>query len=386
MQFAKVKGQKKLINKVISAIDNGHIPHAMLICGKDGYGNLALALSIAQYISCTNKQHFQDKEILADSCDECSSCTKYKKMIHPDFHFVFPNTTTNKIDKNNDSSLFIAEFREFVLQKEGYCDLNKWYKYYGAGNKQGVINVRDANNIIKALTLKTYESKFKIMIIWNADKMNNEASDKILKILEEPYPNTVFILTTEHKDKILPTILSRVQQINLPPLSDQDIEEEIRRRDDSLSDEQVKTKVMLCEGNINKIEDIDGEKEKEFEDLFVKINQLAFTYKSKAKDISLFLDDYSKQSREDIKQFLNYFLKTVEKCYLYNMGVKTNYNPLMAMNEKFRNNYPKYITNNNLSNIYNVIEKAEKNIDRNANSKINLFSMIINLGCLLEKK
>src|SRR5574344_2040530 len=271
MRFSQVKGQNKIINKIISLIDVEHIPHALLISGRDGYGNLALSLAIAQYISCTDKKHLNDNAIIADSCGECSSCKKYQKLIHPDLHFIFPNTTTKSIDKNNESSLFVKEFREFVLKNEGYCDLNQWYKYINAGSKQGVINVRDANNIIKALTLKTYESKFKIMIIWNADKMNNEASDKILKILEEPYPNTVFILTTEHKDKILPTILSRVQQINLPPLSDQDIEEEIRRRYDSLSDEQVKTKVMLCEGNINKIEDIDGEKEKEFEDLFVKI-------------------------------------------------------------------------------------------------------------------
>jgi DNA polymerase-3 subunit delta' len=387
MQFSQVKGQKELINKIITSIDDGHIPHAILINGKDGYGNLAMALAIGQYVSCTDRKHFDNKsEIKADSCNECSSCKKYMKLVHPDLHFVFPNTTTTKIDKNNESSLFIKEFRNFVLENEGYCDLNTWYKYFEAGNKQGVINVRDANNVIKTLTMKTYESPFKIMIIWNADKMNGEASNKLLKILEEPYPNTVILLTTEHIDRIMPTILSRCQQINLAPLDEQTIVEEIKKKDNTISEQDALKQALLCEGDLCKINMVESEKEREFEQTFMEINRLAMSYRTKANEISAFVDTYSKQTREDTKQFLQYFLKTIEKCYLYNNGVKMIQHPLYSMEEKFRENYPKFITIKNLNNIYDVIEKAEKNIDRNANSKINLFSMIINLGRLLQKR
>lgn len=385
MRFSQVKGQNKIINKIISLIDVEHIPHALLISGRDGYGNLALSLAIAQYISCTNKKHLNDNAIIADSCGECSSCKKYQKLIHPDLHFIFPNTTTKSIDKNNESSLFVKEFREFVLKNEGYCDLNQWYKYINAGSKQGVINVRDANNIIRSLTLKTYESKYKIMIIWNVDKMNNDASDKILKILEEPYPNTVFILTTEHRDRILPTILSRVQQINLPPIDEEELVQIIQEQD-KVSKEEAIQKAIISEGNINKLKSIDDQENKEFQERFMEVNRLALKYKTSAKDISIFVDNHSKDTREDTKRFLDYFLNTIEKCYQYNIGISQLQHPLQTMEEKFKNNYPKFITINNLNAIYGVIEKAEKNIDRNANSKINLFNLVLSIGIALEKR
>jgi len=193
MQFSQVKGQNNVISKLISTIDRNQFPHAVLINGKDGYGNLALALALAQYISCTNKNHTHK-----DSCGECSSCRKYQKLIHPDLHLIFPTNTTDKIKKDSKSSLFVSEFREFVLNNGGYGDLNDWLSFSGVESKQGIINIADANDIISLLSLKTYEAKYKIMIVWNVDRMNTDASNTILKILEEPYPNTLFILTTEH--------------------------------------------------------------------------------------------------------------------------------------------------------------------------------------------
>lgn len=380
MLFSQIRGQKSLISRIVSLIDNNHFPHAVLLSGKDGYGNLAIALATAQYISCTNRKPN------GDSCGECPSCNKYNKLIHPDLHFIFPNTTTKKVEKNNDSSLFVGDFRRFVLDNQGYCSLNKWYNFIGSENKQGVINVRDANNIISSLTMKTYESPFKIMIIWNADKMNQEASDKILKILEEPYPNTVFILTTEHKDKIIPTILSRVQQISVPPLDDDTMYNAIKQYDNNLSEEQIRIKLSLCEGDYNRIAELDSETELNKVRDFVDINRLAMMYRKSAKDISLFVDTFSKNTREQLKSFLSFYLKTVEKCWLYNNNVPLAAHPLAQTEEKFKNNFPKFITHNNIEGIYKVIEQAQKNIDHNANAKINIFDMIIKLGRQLEKR
>ncbi|MBR1627061.1 MAG: hypothetical protein IJ681_07940 [Bacteroidales bacterium] len=379
MQFSQVKGQRELISKIVSLIDTNRFPHAVLFDGKDAYGNLALAIATAQYISCTDRHN-------GEVCGKCPSCSKYNKLIHPDLHFIFPNTTTKKIDKNNESSLFVGDFRKFVLDNQAYCSLNKWYDFIGSENKQGVINVRDANNIINTLTMKTYESIFKIMIIWNADKMNQEASDKILKILEEPYPNTVFILTTEHKDKIISTILSRVQSITVGPLDDETMYNAIRQYDETLTEEQIGIRIALCEGDFNKIAEIDSEEQAEKTKNFIEINRLAMSYNKNARDIAAFVDVFSKNTRENLKNFLDYFLRTVEKCWLYNNGVKTQVHPLSQTDEKFKNNYPKFITQNNIEGIYKVIEQARKNIDHNANAKINLFDMILKLGYLLEKR
>lgn len=379
MRFSQVKGQDALKAKVVSMIDNHHFPHAVLISGKDGYGSVAMALAIAQYIACENKTN-------GDSCGECPSCKGYQKLIHPDLHLYFPTTTTKKIDKDNSSSLFTDEFRNYVLEHEGYIDFNSWIDYMGGENKQGIINVRDADNIVMNATLKTFVSNYKIIFVWNADRLNIEASNKLLKILEEPYPNTVFILTAEHKEKIMPTIMSRVQTIFLSPLSDETIAMELRKRDPELTPEQIKYQAMLCEGDLNRLSEEFFRKENECREMFVQINRLAMTYKTKAIDISHFVDEKSKMTRSNLKEFFSYFISTVEKCWLYKCGIPMMQHPLETSEEIFKNNYPKFITQNNLEGIYNIAEKAYHNVDRNANAKINLFNFIIKLGTLLERR
>lgn len=381
MQFSQVKGQNNVISKLISTIDRNQFPHAVLINGKDGYGNLALALALAQYISCTNKNHTHK-----DSCGECSSCRKYQKLIHPDLHLIFPTNTTDKIKKDSKSSLFVSEFREFVLNNGGYGDLNDWLSFSGVESKQGIINIADANDIISLLSLKTYEAKYKIMIVWNVDRMNTDASNTILKILEEPYPNTLFILTTEHKENILPTILSRVQQINIGPIDNSVIEQELQSLHPEYSEEEIKKNAFLSEGNILNIHQAYIDKVSEYFQMFIELNRLAFSYKKDAAGILTFAETFSKMSKDIQKDFLLYCSKTIEKCWQYSLGMDFVQHPLYLAVEKFKKNYPKYITQNNLEGIFNVLEKAQKNIDRNANTKINITNMVIKLGVLFEKR
>lgn len=379
MQFSQIKGQNNVIRKLISAIDRNQFPHAVLINGKDGYGNLALALALAQYISCSNKDH-------TDSCGECSSCRKYQKLIHPDLHLIFPTNTTDKIKKDSKSSLFYSEFREFVLNNGGYGDLNDWLSFSGVEGKQGIINVADANDIVSLLNLKAYEAKYKIMLVWNVDRMNVQASNTILKILEEPYPNTIFIFTTEHKENILSTILSRVQQINIGPIDNNVIEQELQNLHPEYSEERIKKDAFLSEGNILNIRQTYIDKVSEYFQLFIELNRLAASYKTKASDILTFAETFSKMSKDIQKDFLSYCSKTIEKCWQYSIGMEFVQHPLYLAEEKFKKNYPKFITQNNLEGIFNVLEKSQKNIDRNANVKINIMNMIIKLGVLFEKK
>lgn len=390
MLFSQIKGQNSIINKMISVIDRNHFPHAVLINGKDGYGNLAIAIALAQYLSCTNKQQLSNSEgkenLLADSCGECPSCRKYSKLAHPDLHIFFPNSTTNKIKKDANSAVFMSEFREFVLSNQGYGDINDWLSFIGAETKQGIINVADADEIISLLSLKSYESQFRVVIVWNVDRMNVVASNTILKILEEPYPNTIFIFTTERRDKILPTILSRVQQINLNKLDNDVIEKEVRTLYPNLSDTDVKREVMLSEGNLINIHPDNVKRMQEYFQLFVEVNKLAFGFRKDVVSIIDFVDRFGKLNKEKQKHFLSYFLKTIDKCWQYNMGVDMIQHPLEMANDKFKRNFPKFITIHNLEGIFNVMEKAQRNIDSNANTKINLTNMIIKLGMQFEKR
>ncbi|MDO5759552.1 MAG: hypothetical protein Q4Q06_00840 [Bacteroidota bacterium] len=390
MLFSQVKGQNGLINKMISVINRNHFPHAILISGKDGYGNLAVALSLAQYLSCTNKQTkeqlVEQTSLMADACGECPSCKKYAKLSHPDLHIFFPTSTTTKVKKDAKSSVFMAEFRDFVLSNQGYGDINDWLAFIGAETKQGIINVADADEIISLLSMKTYESQYKIVVVWNVERMNVQASNTILKILEEPFPNTVFIFTTEHRDKILPTILSRVQQINLNKLDDSIIEQEVRKLHPDFSDSDVKREVMLSEGNLINIQASNMERMQEYFQLFIEVNKLAFGFRKDIASIIDFVGRFGKFNKEKQKHFLSYYLKTIDKCWQYNLGIPMIQHPLEMANDKFKSNFPKFITIHNLEGIFSVMEKAQKNIDSNANANINLTNMIIKLGMQFEKR
>ena len=219
MQFSQIIEQHELINSLIRIADKKRVSHAQLFFGEEQSKPFAIALAYAQYLNCSNKIRFNensDSLIIADSCGKCLSCNKYSKLSHPDLHLVFPNTTTKKIESKNSSELFLNEFRDFVLRKSGNILLDDWYNYLDVGNKQGTINVRDANNIIKSLSVKSYEADYKVMIIWCVDKLYYEAAPKLLKILEEPYENTLFLLITNDRENILPTILSRTQLVKIP--------------------------------------------------------------------------------------------------------------------------------------------------------------------------
>lgn len=354
MQFSHFFEQYDLINSLIKIADQGRVSHAQLFYGDESSGAFAICLAYAQYLNCTNKQRFESntkESLLADSCGECPSCKKYSKLIHPDLHFIFPNTTTKKIDSKNSSILLMNEFRDFILKSDGYIKLDDWYSYLDIGNKQGQINVRDANDIIAALNVKSYEAKFKIMIIWAVDKLNYDAAPKLLKILEEPYEKTLFFLITQDRENILPTILSRTQLIKVP-------------------NKYSKYK----------------EKELPYLNLFVEWMRNCFQVNSKISEIMKVVEDISKLGREEEKQFLNFTLDVFQKCFIVKMGLTIDDNPLNNCEQKFRDNFPNFITEKNIEKIYKEIEDAILHVERNGNAKIVFLDLSIKLGFLLINK
>lgn len=210
MRFSEIQGDDRIRQRLIRTVKDQRVSHAQLFFGPEGNNKLALAIAYAQYINCANRAGSDD------SCGVCPSCVKYQKLIHPDLHFIYPVSTTKKITSKPKSKYFIAEWREFLLRNNFRVDLAGWYEAIGIENKQGIINADDCNEIINTLGYKSYESEYKVMIIFMAEKIFYAAAPKILKILEEPPEKTLFILISENQDQILNTILSRTLLVKIP--------------------------------------------------------------------------------------------------------------------------------------------------------------------------
>ena len=209
MYFKDIIGQDNAIALLSSAVAEGRVPHAQLICGGEGTGKLTLAIAYARYLCCTRRNG-------QDACGECPSCKKFDKLAHPDLHFAFPiyKKDSSKTPYSDD---FIDKWRQAVAENP-YMTLNQWMEYIGAENQQGLIYTSQSEEIIRKLTLKSSEGGYKVMVIWMAEKMNVECANKLLKMIEEPPAQTVFLLVTENPDLLLPPIQSRVQRLALRPI------------------------------------------------------------------------------------------------------------------------------------------------------------------------
>ena len=383
MRFEQIVGQRNLINTLIDVVLSNRVSHAQLFLGSAGYGGFALALAYAQFVCCTDKQIYSsvNKEGLkADSCGKCPSCIKYEKLSHPDLFFTFPNTTTKAVEKSNESASFLDVFRNYVLSKNAYVDLESWYQELGVDNKQGAINVRDANTIIKNLTLKTYESQYKVNIVWGVDKLQIDAANKLLKILEEPYENTLFLLIAENSELLLPTILSRTQLIKLPPILDEDLTDYFMKKDyDDVGD-----MVRFAQGDLIKALSYNSDEKKEYRELFIQFNRLAFNYNSSLNEIYKLVEQISKMGREELKVYLNYSLELYRECFQQGELKIDNLCNFTEEEKGFKTNFSKFITPKNLLNIYNLTQKAEVEIMRNGNAKMIFLTLAINIGKLIR--
>lgn len=387
MRFADIAGQRRLINSLIDAVESHRVPHAQLFAGAEGYGAFALAWAYAQFVSCTDKQHYHTSsadELKADSCGKCPSCVKYQKLAHPDLHLIFPTTTTKRIDKNNESSLFIDLFRDFVIEKDGYIDIESWLDYIKSDNKQGEINVRDANSIVSSLTMTVYESPYKIMIIWCADRMRHDAAPKLLKILEEPYDGTLFLLVSANTEAILPTILSRVQLVKVLPMESSAIADYLTTKR-GLSYAEAQIVANSSSGNMLRALNYDNKEQKEIVGLFIEWTRAAFQYAQKASDILAISEKFAKLSREKQKIFLLTCSELMRECFMHKTQRQVCENLFPQEDEKFLTNFSKYLNENNIRSIYNLMEQALNHVMRNANAKILFFDLTIQVGKHLKE-
>lgn len=348
MQFKDIEGQYTIANKLTEIIDLGRVSHAQLFLGDAKDGSLALAMAYVQYLFCQNRQHYEDgRPLRADSCGQCPSCKKIHNLSHSDLHLFFPSATTDKIKSNPSSADFQQEFRDFMGKYRQHGTINQWYDFLGVDNKQGMIREKDADNLVKELGITSYEGRYKVVIIWMADKMNITMANKILKNLEEPSPQTLIILVAESTEKILPTIISRTQLVRIPALHG------------------VRTDVNP-----------------QYYSLFVTwMRQL---FKLNMSTLSAWVDSIHALGREQQKMFLLFAQDALRECFLRN-------NANLPMNidfgdEKFNAMFPTMITPRNIERLNNAFDEAIFAIERNAYAKIAFMQLSFNISKGLKNR
>jgi DNA polymerase-3 subunit delta' len=382
MQFSEILGQDYIKSHLTKSADLGRIPHAQLFVGPEGSGTLPMAIAYAQYILCGNQN--------GENSGTNESCNiKFQKISHPDLHFVYPTVSTEEVKQKPKSLDFISDWRQFISENP-YGGLFDWYSLLGVQNKQGEIRVDDAQEILKSLSLKSYEGGYKIMIVWMADKLNTAASNKLLKLLEEPPEKTVFILISEHEEDIIQTIRSRCQILHFNGLNETSIANAL------ISRHQIESKLAAkiahqAQGNYNKALHLihNNDDEFPFDQWFVTWVRAAFKAKGNAsaiQDLILWSEQIAALGRETQKKFLQFCIEMFRQALLLNYETKD----LVYMEpkvEKFKlENFAPFVNGNNINEIFKELSDAMYHIERNGNAKIILTDLSIKLTRLIHKK
>ena len=375
MFFKDIVGQEEIKRQLIKNVQENKIAHAQLFCGGEGIGKLPLAIAYARYISCLHPSE-------EDACGKCANCIKFNNLAHPDLHFIFP-VVKKKNTKEIVSDDYIAEWRELIA-KTPYFNLHTWLEEMGAENQQALIYVKESNEIIRKLNLKSSQGGYKIIIIWLPEKMNQECSNKLLKLLEEPAEQTVFLLVSEEPDALLTTIQSRTQRINIKGIDENDIKEALINIY-GLQEQDATNIAHQCEGNFLKaIESISlNEENKLFFDLFVALMRLS--YQRKIKDMKAWSETVATMGREKQKHFLGYCQRMIRENFIYNFHNRS-ITYLANDEEAFSTRFAPFINERNVMEIMNELNEAQRHIEQNVNAKMVFFDFSLKMIVLLIQK
>lgn len=378
MFFRDIIGQEKIKTHLIQTVKKDRISHAQMFSGSAGTGKLPMALAYAQYINCENKQE-------DDSCGQCPSCKKFQSLAHADLHFIFP-TFNLAGAKTKGSGNFLPQWRE-KIKENSYFDLIQWALFIDPkGTKQLTIYKDDSDKIIHQLNFKSYEGGYKTIILWLPEKLNLTAANKLLKIIEEPYPKTLFILITENIDKVLPTIISRTQLIKFPKLRASEIEAFLTKKYPKLTESQINNFAHIAGGNLIEAEKLANADPEETNSLLQDFMQfMRLCYRFNFGDLLSFTDKLSGMGKEYLKNFFLFATRMLRENFLMNVQLQ-NLNSLSKAEREFSENFSSFITPENTKGILNEMNLAFFHIERNGNVKLVLFDLAIKTGKLLRKK
>ena len=407
MKFQEVIGQTEVKDQLVKMVKQNRLSHALLFLGKEGSGALSLALAFSQFVVCQaygdpksvskSSAFFEEpgilenivppKDILTDSCGICPACTKARQLIHPDIHYSYPVITKKQGEKPL-SSDFITEWRQFV-KGNAYGNVYDWLQYIGAENKQGNISADECNNIIKKLSLKAFESKFKILIVWMPEFLGKEGN-KLLKLIEEPPPDTLFIFVAESENDILATILSRTQLIKIPSLTNAEIENALIERSNQ-QDNKAEQIASVAEGNYREALLLLQNAEEDWQHLLRE--WLNAILKNGPVAQIKWIEEMNKLGREKQKQFIRYFIHLLEQALRFRV-VDISHFSLDSSNRSSNINIPEKerdfaIRLNKLCSlgaqkaIITELDKAMYYIERNANGKMLFHALSIRLHYII---
>ena len=358
MKFTEVIGQEEAKARLLQMVAGGRLPHAMMLCGPSGSGKMALALAFASYLLCENRGDG------GDSCGRCRQCAMVAKWEHPDLHFTFPTIKLPSMSPEHKpvSDDFMRQWRQ-MLSEGPYFSMNRWMEMMGAENQQAIITAGESDGLTRKLSLKSSQGGYKVSVIWLPERMNQECANKMLKLIEEPPSRTVFIMVCEEPDKLLDTIRSRTQRIDVRRTDDESIRQALVERR-GIGEDTARRVARMAGGSwLRAVEALDADNENDqFLELFQQLMRLA--YMRNIRELKHWSDTMQAMGRERQKRFLNYFLRLVRENFMYN----------------FRQPELVYMTQREED------FGASRDISQNANARIVFFDMALQMIVLLLRK
>ena len=378
MKFSEVIGQEEVKDRLKQMVKENRLPHALLLCGPQGAGKMALAMAFASYLLC--KTHDED-----DACGHCSQCAMLSKWAHPDLMFTYPviRPAGTSSEHKMSSDDFINEWREMLINGP-YFTMNVWLQSMNAANQQALIGVGESDLLLRKLSLKSSQGGYKVNIIWLPERMNAECANKMLKVIEEPPTETVFIMVCEEPELLHETIRSRTQRIDVKRLDNGEIEDALVRLRGIDADAAHRIARAAAGSWLNALEELDqGNEKRLFFDMFVLLMRLA--YMRNIKELKKWSETVAALGREKQRRMLTYFLRLVRENFMYNFQ-----NPelvyMTSDEENFARNFARFINEANVIEMTSLLQRAMRDIGQNANPKMVFFDLATHIIVSLIRK
>lgn len=371
--FKSIIGQESIKQRLLREVQERRIPHARLLVGGDGVGAFPLAVAYARYIHCEHPQ-------ATDACGQCASCAKYDKLTHPDLHWVFPIVKSSK-GKRELCDDYLSDWRSFVLGQP-YFNLGHWLKAMEAENAQALIYARESDEIIKKLSLRSSQGGAKIVLMWLPERMHPVCANKLLKLVEEPPSETLFLLVSEHPEQVLGTIQSRAQRLNVPPLEETDISHALETRYHTLPANSRNIAHLAGGSFIKALETIHlNEDNHLFFELFVNLMRLS--YQRKIREMKQWSEQVAGMGRERQKSLLSYAQRMIRENFIYNLH-RPELSYLTPEEESFATRFAPFVNERNVMGIMDELALAEEHIEQNVNAKMVFFDFALKMIVLLK--
>lgn len=376
MLFSEIIGQETLKSRLIQMQDSGRAPHALLFCGGEGRGKLALALAYAQRLCCEHPTE-------SDSCGVCPSCLRFAKLRHPDLHLEFPLVKPEKAKDSPLCSEFLETFADTVIENP-YISIDEWSAQISDGKVARYYD-RESDEIIRQVNMKSFIAKYKTIVIWCPERMDETSSNHLLKIIEEPPSDTVFLLVSDVPQKIIGTILSRLQHINVPPIDDESLYAALKEQNPELNDDQCNYLIRNAHGSWSAVQNGLNEDNEE-DEFFTEFQTLMrMSYRPIILDVKAWTEAIGSRKRTWVVTFLQNAQRLVRENFIYNMQMKE----ITYMNtneEQFSSRFARFIHQNNIEGITNELALAQAQIEQNASMKIVMFDVVLKLYNLLNRQ